>query len=344
MRFFTKSRRVLSLLILSVAVIFVTAEFAEAKRGFSFGSRGSRTYTAPKTTNTAPQTQPLQRSMTPNNQATQPAGAAQQTRTQQAGAATQQRRGMFGGGFMGTMLGGLMLGGLIGMLMGHGLGGFAGFMGLLFQLLLIGGAVWLLMRFLRSRQQPQAAGAGHGYAPHPSQNFEFNDAGGARAGSSVPNAGARPIHEEQAAPAAESATPADDEVGLTADDFDRFEEMLTTVWTAYGNEDYGAIRQLTTPEIMGYFAEELGQAASNGLINEVRDIKLLQGDLSEAWREGDQDFATVAMRYESIDVTRERATNKVVEGNPEVPEERTEIWTFVRQAGEPWKLSAIQQP
>lgn len=341
MRFILKSRRVLTLLIMAVAVVFVTAEFAEAKRGFSFGSRGSRTFSAPKTTQTAPKTQPLERSMTPRQQGTQQQGVgSQQTRTQQAGAMLQ-RRGLFGGGFMGSMLGGLMLGGLIGMLLGHGMGGFAGFLGLIFQLLLLAGGVMLLMRFLRSRQQPQAAGAGSGYAPHPTQNFEFNDAGGARAGgSSVPNAGARPVHDDH--PTA-SSTPADDEIGLTADDFDRFEDMLTRVWTAYGAEDYGAIRELTTPEIMGYFAEELGQAASNGLINEVRDIKLLQGDLSEAWREGADEYATVAMRYSSIDVTRERATNKVVEGNPDEPEERTELWTFVRQTGEPWKLSAIQQ-
>ncbi len=344
---FNKFPRFLTLLVFSVALVFVTADFAEAKRGFSFGSRGSRSYSAPKRTNTAPKTAPVERTMAPNT--SNKAGAQQQNAAAASKAAAGQRRGLFGGGFLGSMLGGLALGGLLGMLFGSGFGGFAGFFGMIFQILLIGGGIMLLMRFLRRRQEPQAAGAyGYQQGAEQNQSFTFNDAGAhdgpRRSGSSgIPNTGfggrQEPFQKEEPA----FSTEADDEIGITADDFDSFEGMLTTVWTAYGNEDYGKIREIATPEIMGYFAEELGKAASNGLINEVRDIKLLQGDLTESWREEDKEYASVAMRYESIDVMRERATNKVVEGNAEVPEERTEIWTFIRGAGEPWKLSAIQQ-
>ncbi|KZL25376.1 TIM44-like domain-containing protein [Pseudovibrio sp. WM33] len=343
-----KFPKFLTLLVFSIGLIFVTADFAEAKRGFSFGSRGSRSYSAPKATKTAPKAAPVQRTMTPNNGTN--TGAQQQNAAAASKAAAGQRRGLFGGGFLGSMLGGLALGGLLGMLFGSGFGGMAGFFGLIMQVLLIGGGIMLLMRFLRGRQQPQAAGAAHGYQQEPQQNqsFSFNDAGAQdaprRSGSSgIPNTGfgggQAPQFEEKPV----FSTEADDEIGLTADDFDAFEALLTTVWTAYGSEDYGKIREIATPEIMGYFAEELGKAASNGLVNEVRGIKLLQGDLSEAWREGDKDYASVAMRYEAIDVMRERANNKVVEGNPDVPEERTEIWSFARDAGESWKLSAIQQ-
>ncbi len=333
----------LTLLVFSIGLVFVTADFAEAKRGFSFGSRGSRSYTAPKATRTAPEAAPVQRTMTPNNGTN--TGAQQQNAAAASRAASGQRRGLFGGGFLGSMLGGLALGGLLGMLFGSGFGGMAGFFGLIVQVLLIGGGIMLLMRFLRGRQQPQAAGAGYGHQQQPQQNqsFSLNEAPTRSGTSGIPNTGfggsQTPQFEEKPA----FSTEADDEIGLTADDFDAFEALLTTVWTAYGSEDYGKIREVATPEIMGYFAEELGKAASKGLVNDVRGIKLLQGDLSEAWHEGDNDYASVAMRYESIDVMRERANNKVVQGNPDVPEERVEIWTFVRGAGEGWKLSAIQQ-
>ena len=50
--------------------------------------------------------------------------------------------------------------------------------------------------------------------------------------------------------------------------------------------------------------------ASNGDVNQISDVKLLQGDLSEAWREGDKDYATVAMRYGLKDRYVDRATGK----------------------------------
>ncbi len=39
----------------------------------------------------------------------------------------------------------------------------------------------------------------------------------------------------------------------------------------------------------------------------------------------------------------DRASGAVLEGNPSQPSETTELWTFARQGGLPWKLSAIQE-
>ena len=75
--------------------------------------------------------------------------------------------------------------------------------------------------------------------------------------------------------------------------------------------------------------------------NDVTDVRFLEGDLAEAWREGNEEYATVAMRYSSVDVMRDRQTGAIVEGDG-APTETTEIWTFVRPAGGEWKLSAIQ--
>jgi predicted lipid-binding transport protein (Tim44 family) len=49
------------------------------------------------------------------------------------------------------------------------------------------------------------------------------------------------------------------------------------------------------------------------------------------------------MRFSLIDVTTDKATGRGVEGDPSTPQEATEVWTFRRDQGGPWKISAIQQ-
>ena len=142
-----------------------------------------------------------------------------------------------------------------------------------------------------------------------------------------------------ATPAPAPASGADD-IGTTPADFDAFERLLGETWTAYGAEDLGALRLRVTPEMLSYFSEELAANASRGEVNRISDIKLLQGDLSEAWREHDTDYATVAMRYSFNDQIIERASGRVIKGGPE---ETTEVWTFRRARGGAWILSAIQQ-
>jgi predicted lipid-binding transport protein (Tim44 family) len=329
---------------IGMAVSLAAVDFAEARRagGGGFGSRGTRTYSAPATTNTAPGAATgINRSMTPNTQqnATNPATGVGQ-------AAQQQRRpGMFGGMF-GGLLGGLALGGLFGMLMGNGFGGMAGFLGMLLQIALIAGLAMLAFRFFARRQQPAgpAGNAGNSYGNQRNgydasqrnqsgfQIPKIGSLGGSGAGGGY---GAQPAAPRQAGPQT-------DEIGITGRDLDHFEKLLTEVQSAYAAEDYGKLRNLTTPEAMSYLAEELGENATNGLKNEVKDVKLLQGDLSEAWRENGQDYATVAMRFSSIDYMKDRDTGAVAEGDPNQPTETVEIWTFVRKPANDWKLSAIQ--
>lgn len=141
--------------------------------------------------------------------------------------------------------------------------------------------------------------------------------------------------------------PAVEEKPLTVsqEDLEHFEKMLTEVQTAYGQENYGTLRQLATPEAMSYLAEELGENATNGLRNHVSEVKLLQGDVSEGWSEEGKDYATVAMRYESVDYMADRDTGELAEGESTDISESVEVWTFVRPANgriEDWKLSAIQ--
>ncbi|ATN35370.1 hypothetical protein ACO34A_16325 [Rhizobium sp. ACO-34A] len=315
-------------LAIGMAVALSVADMAEARKASGgFGSRGTRTFSAPPATRTAPApAAPIERSMTPNTGASQAAPSAAQTRQQNA-----QRPGMFGGllgGIGGGLLGGMLMGGLFGMLMGSGFGGGFGFLGLLLQAAVIFFVIRFAMRMFANRQ-PAFSGAG-GMARDTQQpsrpSFEIPRMGGgsASAVSSAPRNG----------------NP--DELGIGQPDLERFEGLLKEMQAAYAAEDYSALRRITTPEAMSYLAEELSENATRGVKNDVRDVHLVQGDVSESWREGNVEYATVAMRYESIDVLRDRNNGSVVSGDPDHPSESTEIWTFVRRAGTDWQISAIQ--
>ncbi len=324
-------RHVFSVAAIAMAVSFVAVDFAEARRGGGFGSRGSRTFNAPAVTRTAPNpAAPVDRTMAPRPQQNN-AAAPNAARPQ------NQNRGLFGG-LAGGLLGGLFLGGLFGMLMGSGFGGAAGFLGMLLQIALIAGLAMLAMRFFARRQQPAASGPA-GVSPN-----NAYDGGQQRSPSfQIPKIGG--LAGDAAAAGSEAvrhASDATDEIGITNRDFSQFEKLLAEVQAGYAAEDYAALRAITTPEAMSYLAEELGENATNGLKNEVRDVSLLQGDLSEAWRENGQEYATVAMRYSSIDFMRDRNTGEVMQGDPDTATETVEVWTFVRKPTQEWKLTAIQ--
>ena len=133
-----------------------------------------------------------------------------------------------------------------------------------------------------------------------------------------------------------------DQLGIGQPDLDQFERTLTEVQAAYTAQDVAALRRLATPEVVDVLGEELAENERRGVVNHVADIKLLQGDVAESWREAGQDYATVAMRFGLRDWTTDRATGRVVDGNPDRPIEATELWTFIRPRGGKWLVSAIQ--
>jgi predicted lipid-binding transport protein (Tim44 family) len=131
-------------------------------------------------------------------------------------------------------------------------------------------------------------------------------------------------------------------IEIKAEDYDAFEDTLRDVQAAYSKEDVIKLGKLVTPEMLSYYAEELAANASRGVRNEITDVRLLQGDIAEAWREGDDDYATVAMRYQQHDALVDRDSGRVIEGG-DAMDEGTEYWTFRRARGGPWMVSAIQQ-
>jgi len=302
----------------ALAMVLVPA-LVEAKPGggSSSGSRGSRTYSAPAPTQTAPNTaRPMERT------ATQPSGPQQAGAPARPGMPPQAQPQR---SFMGALAGGLLMGGLIGMLFGGGLlggiGGFGAVLGMLLQMALIGGLIYLAFRLFRRRQPAPAMAGPSGYA---------------RQMDPAPMGGG-------AASAGAYAAPARD-VQLSQQDYQAFERALIEVNAAWSRRDLKGLRDFATPEMVGYFAQDYRDLDARGWRNETRDVKLESGDLSEAWHEDGLDYATVAMRFSLLDATFEQASGKVVEGSTTERQTSTELWTFVRSGPEErWLLSAIQQ-
>ena len=302
---------------------------AEARPGGgrSSGSRGSFTNSAPPSTNTTPGgAQTFQRSAPSSPASPSMAGPAA------AGAAAQAARPSFARNMMMGIGAGLLGAGLFGMLSGSGffsgLASLAGMLGFLLQIGLIVGIVMLAIRFFRRRSEPQLAGAG---APYARQGHDAPQSQPAMARMGGFGGGA--------AAAAVQPQPLE----LTGEDFNAFERLLGEVNTAYSNEDEAGLRQRTTPEMFGYFDEDLSDNAGRGVVDRVSDVKLLQGDLSQAWKEGNTDYATVAMRFSLINAVYDRKSGKVVDGSATQTQEVSEYWTFLRERGGAWKLSGIQQ-
>jgi predicted lipid-binding transport protein (Tim44 family) len=312
---FRRMRPFVALVALAAALTLATAADARIGGGSSFGSRGSRSHSTPPPTATAPTAKPLERSTA------QPSRPSTSSSPGFFG-----RPGFFGSGLFGGLLGGFLGAGLFGMLFGHGMfGGMMGFtsiFGLLLQLLLIFFVARLIWSWWQRRNAPAYAGA--------------------------------PMHRDSASPAAfgggfagfggssghtDTGTP----IEISQQDYDTFEHLLGEVQAAFGSEDLNALRARMTPELVSYVADDLAKNASRGVVNRISNVRLLQGDLSEAWREGSVDYATVAIRFSAIDKLVDRNTGQVVEGDPVHPVEATELWTFRRDHGGQWLVSAIQQ-
>lgn len=288
----------------------LTLADAEARtgRGGSLGSRGGKTFSAPPPTSTAPApASPIQKSITSPSKAAPAAGAAATSAAQTAAKPSMMRNLLLGG----------LLGAGLASLFGLG-GGLAAVLGFLLQAALIAGIVMLAMTFIRSRMQPAPAmaSAGRTERPQAANAAQFQAQG---AGAGLPP------------------------LAIQGQDFDAFEKLLGEIQMSYSREDLDALGDRVTPEMLSYFAAEIADNKSNGVANRLSGIKLLQGDLSESWRETGVEYATVAMRYAITDEIIDRTSGARREGGAA---EVTEVWTFVRRSGEDatkWQLSAIQQ-
>ena len=271
----------LSLALAATLVFMIDVADARVSSG---GSRGNRTFNTPPTTNTAPKpAAPIERSMTQPGKNTATPGVKTPS------TATAPSR--FGSGFGGLLMGGLLGAGLFGLLSGAGLfgglSGFASFLGLLLQVALIAGIAYLVISYFRNRNQPALArassGTGGGFAARHAQQLSAGHG--------------RDWRLRGLQPALSRSSKAD---------FDAFEKLLGDIQTAYAREDVDALGDMTTPEMLSYFARIWPTRSAKACAGRSSDVKLLQGDLSEAWQEPGTDYATVAMRFSMIEVKLDR--------------------------------------
>ncbi len=236
--------------------------------------------------------------------------------------------GLFGG-WLGSMLfphWGMGYGGY-----GYGGGWGGGFFSIIIWLALIY-LGWRLFRGFFHGSWGSGFGGGYGPAGGPGMGFNTGPWGGAMMG------GPGPVGYGGPGPG-----PVVQQIAVTQSDQTAFEAVLKAVQGAWGKADLATLRHYVTPEMLSYFSEELSENNSQGLENHVEDVEFIEGDVREAWSEGNLEYATVVMHWHARDWVSRTDSNAVVDGDPKNPGDAREMWTFARSPGGHWLLSAIQQ-
>jgi len=323
-------RRSWAVILLGLLIV-LGPSFAEARAGGSYrigggssfmseGSRGSQTYSFNGGS-------PIERSVTPQTSPYAPYGA-------QPGYGYGNYGYGYGHPFLTGLFGGLFGSWLGGMLFPHwGMGwGFGGMVGSVFSWLFRLGIVWFFFRLFAGR------GFGTPYAAMPYNVGAYGAPIYPRSGGF---GGAPGMFPGFGAPRLAS-------IGVNANDYQTFEEILKNVQSAWSRGDLGTLRRYVTPEMLSYFSERLAGNQSQGVINHVDDVELLRGEVREAWDEGNLHYATALLHWRARDYTvasdgKAGTSEIVVEGDPQHASEASEMWTFARSPGGHWLLSAIQQ-
>jgi len=318
---------VAALLVCSLAVL------AEARigGGRSLGSRGSRSFSAPARPSAPPGGAFGQRS------------APSQREEPFARSTPFSQSSPFGGGSFLRGLGGGLLGGFLGSMLFRSLG-FAGYGGVggggwggpgLFDLLLLGLVGYVAYRFFFKRS---AASSQHEPTPAYNVGRDYD-----RHAASEPPVNLPPSQDRDLAQGIAQLRvldPGFDQARFCDQAMDCF-FRLQAVWSA---RDLSPLRALLTDELTGQFQADVDQLKREGKINHVENIAVRTCELTEAWQETGQDFATVYFYANCVDYDVNESSGEVVRGSKLEPSKFAEYWTFTRPAGSgPWKLSAITQ-
>jgi predicted lipid-binding transport protein (Tim44 family) len=313
-----KGLLILAALLLLSAGAVQTEAWARAGGGGSFGSRGSRSMSPPRSYTPPSATRPSP-TQTPGVRPGQPVPGSQPSSFWRN----------FGGGILGGLAGGLLFRSLFG-----GSGGYGGGIGL-FDILLLGGIGYLVYRYFRNKRQEAPATGGYQSASvEPAYQAQFP-----------------PAYDQPPATADEQ----DLEAGLANIrqfdpyfDPDTFQDMGMDVFFkvqgAWANRDMSSVRQLLTDEMYRILQGDADQLKAAKKINRLENIAVRSVDITEAWQESGSDYITVRVYANLLDYNVDETTGQVVEGSKTEPVKFEEYWTFTRPVGNnPWQLSAIQQ-
>jgi predicted lipid-binding transport protein (Tim44 family) len=297
--------------------VFVLPEeaFARVGGGLSSGSRGSRTYTAPRST-------PLP---TRSSQVAQPSsGSTAQPMSQPAA-----------GGFWRSLAGGVA-GGLIGGMLfrslgfaGDGFGGGGiGFM----DIILIGGILYLIYRFIRKRKK----------AADSIGNYRSGamDMGSADPSSSSSFQAGPADDMDQGFGHIRQMDPSFDEQKFK----DLCMDIFFRIQGAWAGRDMSSVSNILTGEMYGILQGEAEKMKAERKINKLDNIAVRSVNITEVWQESGQDYITVKFFANLLDSTVDETTGQVLSGSKTDPIKFEEYWTFTRPVGAgTWQLSAINQ-
>jgi predicted lipid-binding transport protein (Tim44 family) len=116
---------------------------------------------------------------------------------------------------------------------------------------------------------------------------------------------------------------------------------LQAAWSA---RELGPLRSLLTDDLLAQMQTDVERLKREKKLNRVENIAVRTCELTEAWQETGQDFATVYFYANCLDYDINELTGEVVRGSKLEPSKFEEYWTFSRPAGQgTWKLSAITQ-
>ena len=316
-----------TLAILALAALLMASlpieTWARAGGGTSSGSRGSRSFSSPSRTYSAPAPSPSTR----QSPAPAPAPMAQPAPA---------------GGFLRSMAGGIvggLLGGMLFRSLGFagGAGGFGGGFGLM-DLLLLAGIAYLIYWFVRRGRARQQAALASG--PVDRSMVEPYAMGGA---APAPADAPTPSWQQDLDRGLGHLRQMDPDFGEAA-----FRELSTDqffqIQAAWMRRDMEKLRPLFTEEMQGVFGTQIEAAKAKRQINKLENIAVRSVELTEAWQEQGQDYITVRLLANLLDYTVDETSGKVADGSDTTPVKFEEFWTWVRPVGRnTWRLGAINQ-
>ncbi len=300
-----------------VAIAMPDEAWGRAGGSISSGSRGSRTYSSPSRSYSAPSS--------PTSPSTQPS-TQPQPMSQPSPA----------GGFWRSMAGGLaggLLGGMLFRSLGFG-GGYGGGFGMFDLLLLIGIGYLIFWIVRRSRTVEEAPATGY-YSQMPADSY-----GSASAPTATlePTSGAEGL--ERGLAHIRQMDPRFDEAAFREWCSDSFFQIQA----AWMHRDLERLRPLLTEEMQEVFRKQIEDLRSKRQMNKLENIAVRSIEVTEAWQERGLDYITVRYLANLLDYTVDEASGKIVSGNDSEPVKFEEFWTWVRPVGaNAWRLAAINQ-
>jgi len=317
----TMSRLLSGVVILTVLAMVVPDEvWARAGGGMSSGSRGTRSYSSPSRTYSAPSpsTSPSTRPTPAPAPMAQPAPAGGFLRS-------------MAGGIVGGLLGGMLFRslGFAGGADGAGGGGFG-----MMDMLLLAGIAYLIYWFVRRKRAAQEAPA----TAYSSQMV--GDVYGSGAPTATLDAPGWQQDRDRGLGHLRQMDPGFDEAAFREMCTDRFFQIQA----AWMRRDADKLRPLLTGEMQGVFGKQIAAAKAKRQINKLENITVRSVELTEAWQESGQDYITARLLANLLDYTVDDTTGTIVDGSDSAPVKFEEFWTWVRPVGKnDWRLGAINQ-